>query len=50
LKDYIDVDAKEIKEEVDEMRALIEGKGKGEEVEDVEDVEEVHTEETQDLQ
>ena len=47
LKDYIDVDAKEIKEEVDEMRALIEGKGKGEEVEDVE---EVHTEETQDLQ
>lgn len=50
LKDYIDVDATEIKEEVDEMRALIEGKGKGEEVEDVEDVEEVHTEETQDLQ
>ena len=47
LKDYIDVDATEIKEEVDEMRALIEGKGKGEEVEDVE---EVHTEETQDLQ
>ena len=50
LKDYIDVDATEIKEEVDEMRALIEGKGKGEEVEDVEDVEEVHTEETQNLQ
>lgn len=45
LKDYIDVEVKDVD---DEVRGLIENKK--EEVEDVEDVEEVHTEETQDLQ
>jgi hypothetical protein len=52
LKDYIDVEAKEVEEEVDEMRALIEGRS--EEVEDVgevKDVEEVQEqEETPNLQ
>jgi DNA integrity scanning protein DisA with diadenylate cyclase activity len=49
LKDYIDVEAKEVEEEVDEMRALIEGRS--EEVKEVEDIEEVQEqEETPNLQ